>query len=160
MEEKVYKVFEELDIEYEKIEHPAMYTCADNEKYKVKIEGLSCKNLFIRNQNKSKYYLVALPAEKRADLKTLQEKLEETKLSFGNEEALYEKLKITTGAVSILNVIEVEKTDATVILDKTLLQADKVAFHPNINTETLLFSPKDIEKIMKHYNISYKFIDM
>jgi len=160
MEEKVYKVFEELDIEYERVEHPAMYTCADHDKYEVQMNGMFCKNLFVRNEKKSNYYLIALPAEKRADLKAIQEKLQDTKLSFGSEAALYEKLRITSGAVSILNIIEIENTDVKVIIDKALLSADKVTFHPNINTVTLSFSPNDIEKIMKKYNVFHKVIDL
>jgi len=160
MEEKVYKIFKELGIEYEKVEHPPMYTCADHDRFNIKMNGMFCKNLFIRNQNKSHFYLVALPAEKRADLKILQEKLEDSKLSFGSEESLYKKLGSTTGAVSILNIIEIEKTDVKVIIDKSLLTADKVTFHPNVNTVTLSFSPHDIGKIMKKYNICYEFIDL
>ena len=160
MEQKIYDLFKQLNIDYEKIEHPALFTCEDCEKYKIEFNGVDCKNLFLRNRNKSKYYLVSLPLEKRADLKVLQERLEESKLSFGNEEVLLEKLNITSGSVSLLNIIGVEKTDVTFIIDEEILKSEKVGFHPNVNTATVLFSPSDIVKIMEHYNAEYKFIEI
>ena len=160
MEEKVYEAFKQLNIEYEKVEHPPLITCEDIEKYKVKIDGVDFKNLFIRNKNKSRYYLVCLPVEKRANLKELEAKLQETKLSFGSEETLYEKLRITSGSVSLLNIIEVEKTDVKFVIDKSILQAKKIGFHPNVNTATVLFEPEGINKIMQFYNAEYEFIEL
>ena len=160
MEEKVYKVLKELNIEYEKVEHPALYTVEDCEKYNIKMEGLECKNLFLRNKEKTKYYLVSLPLEKRANLKEIQEKLRETRLSFGSDEVLYEKLGIQSGSVSLLNIIEVEKADVKFIIDKCVLDANKVGFHPNVNTATVLFKPQDIETILKKYGVEYEFMDI
>ena len=103
MQNEVYKLLDKLNIEYTKIEHPPLFTCENNEKYNIKFDAVVCKNLFIRNSNKSQYYLVSLPLEKRVDLKSLQMLLEEKRLSFGNENVLEEKLGIKSGAVSIFN---------------------------------------------------------
>ena len=160
MEEKVYKVFHELGIPYEKIEHPELYTCDDNKKYNIKFDGTICKNLFVKNNNKSRFYLIVLPIEKRIDLKKIQQDLKETRLSFGNKEELEEKLKTKKGAVSILNIINVEVTDVIFIIDNDLFNQNKVCFHPNINTATLLFSPGYIERILNKYNVKYYFKDL
>lgn len=160
MEEKVYKLLENLNIDYEKVNHPALYTAEDNEKYKIKFNGIVCKNLFVKNKDKSHYYLITMPLEKRVSLNNIQEKLHETRLSFGHEDLLFEKLKIRSGAVSILNIIEVENTDVRFIIDKSLLKVNKVGFHPNVNTSTVLFAPKEIETILKKYNSQYEFIEL
>ena len=160
MEERVYEVLKELNIDFEKINHPALYTAADNDKYKIELDGVMCKNLFIRNKDKSKYYLVILPLNKRANLKEIEEKLQETRFSFGSEEDLFKKLKITKGSVSLLNIIEVEKTDVKFIIDKELLDVSKVGFHPNNNTATVLFSPENIKKILNKYKVEYEFINI
>lgn len=158
MEEKVYEILKKLNIEYEKVTHPALFTEKDDEKYGIVFNGTTCKNLFIRNKNKSKYYLIIIPLNKRINLNELQEKLNETRLSFGSEETLFEKLKITSGSVSLLNIIEVEQTDVKFIIDSNLLKENKVGFHPNTNKATVLFSPQNIEKIMDFYNVNYEFI--
>lgn len=160
MKEKVYDILKKLQINYEITEHPALFTAEDSEKYGVTIDGVDCKNLFLRNKDKSQYYLVSLPLEKRANLKELQNVLKESKLSFGSDEALYEKLGIKSGSVSVLNIIEIEKTDVKFIIDKNLLKVKKVGFHPNENTVTIIFNPNEIEKILKKYNAKYEFIDL
>ena len=158
MENEVYRLLDKLNIQYTKIEHPPLFTCEDNEKYNIKFDAMVCKNLFIRNSNKSQYYLVALPLEKRVDLKLLQLILEEKRLSFGNENALEQKLGVKTGSVSIFNIINLKDKDIILVLDEDILRCEKVGLHPNINTATVIFNPKEITKILEHYNVEYKFI--
>ncbi len=158
MENEVYKLLDKLNIEYTKIEHPPLFTCEDNEKYNIKFDAVVCKNLFIRNSSKSQYYLVSLPLEERVDLKSLQMLLEEKRLSFGNENVLEEKLGIKSGAVSIFNIINLKDNDIIFVLDEEILKYEKVGFHPNINTETVIFNPKEITKILGFYNVEFKFI--
>lgn len=158
MENEVYKLLDKLNIAYTKIEHPPLFTCEDNEKYNIKFDAVVCKNLFIRNSNKSQYYVVSLPLEKRVDLKSLQIILEEKRLSFGNENVLEEKLGTKSGAVSIFNIINLKDYDTIFIVDEDILKYEKVGFHPNINTATVIFNPKELHRIFECYNIKYKFI--
>ena len=158
MENEVYKLLEQLSIDYTKIEHPPLFSCEDNEKYNIKINALICKILFIHNSNKSQYYIVILPLEKKIDFKYIQNLLSETRLSFGDKKVLEEKLGIKTGSVSIFNIINQKYNDIIYILDKDILKYEKVGFHPNINTQTLIFDSKEIIKILEHYNVTYKFI--
>ena len=158
MKNEVYQLLNKLHIQYDKVEHPPLFTCEDNKKYNIKFYAIVCKNLFIRNSNKSQYYLVALPLEKRVDLKLLQMLLGEKRLSFGNENVLEEKLRIKSGAVSIFNIINLKDKDIMFILDEDILKCEKVGFHPNINTETVIFNPKELNKIFEYYNVNYKFI--
>lgn len=160
MEEKIYRIFSDLKIPYEKIEHPALYSGEDNQKYNITFNGTICKNLFIRNNNKSQYYLIILPLEKQTSLKDIQTLLNENRLSFGSETALEEKLKITPDSVSLLNIINIETTDVIFIIDKSLQNQEKVCFHPNINTATVLFSPIYIDKILNNYNVKYLYMDL
>jgi len=157
MKEKVYAVLDELGIEYEVVNHPPLFTADDDEKYGIEFNGTICKCLFLRNKNKSKYYVYAMPLDKRADIKAIGERLGESKMSFGSEEALEEKLHIKSGAVSVFNVVEVPKTDVIFVMDEDVLKCDKVGFHPNDNTATVLLAPKDIEKIWQKYDIDTSF---
>lgn len=158
MEDEVYKVLDKLNIEYTKIEHPPLFTCEDNKKYNIKFDALVCKNLFIKNSNKSQYYFFSLPAEKKIDLKSLQILLGETRLSFANEDMLEKKLGVKSGAVSIFNIINLKDRNIRFVLDEDILKYEKVAFHPNINTVTVIFNPKELNKIFECYNVKYKFL--
>ena len=156
--DEVYELLNKQKIKYIKINHPQVYTYEDVKKYNIYIDALICKNLFIRNSNKSQYYILTLPIQKRVDLKLLQTKLEESRLSFGDELTLEEKTGVKRGSVSIFNSIKLKDKNIIFIIDEEIFQYKNVAFHPNINTETIIFSPKEIYKIFDDCNVKYKFI--
>jgi len=158
--EKVYTYFEEQGIKFKAYDHPALFTCADNAKHDLSFDAECCKNLFLRNKNKSKYYLVSMSVNKKVSLNEIAEKLNEKKLCFANEEELAQKLNIKSGACSVLNIIGVEKTDTIFVIDKVLTETKKVDFHPNDNTATIVFDGKDIEKVLKNFGAEYKISDL
>ena len=159
MKEKVFKYLKDLEIEFQIYDHPALYTCSDKEKYGLKIDGIKIKNLFLRNKNKKSFYLISMKEDKSVDLKKLALILNETKLSFANEEQLFSKLKITSGTVSLLNVTICEK-DVIFIIDQDLISDDKVCFHPNDNTATVTFSGIHIKRILNDCDVKYQFISL
>jgi hypothetical protein len=60
----------------------------------------------------------------------------------------------------MLNIVTVEKTDVEFVIDKIVLESERVGFHPNVNTATVLFEPEKIKSILEHYGANYKFIDL
>ena len=160
MEKDVYQLLKQLKIQFETVQHPPLFTCADNDKYGIKFDGQISKNLFLRTKDKTQYYLVSLPLEKRANLAAIQENLGTTRLSFGSDADLEEKLGIKSGAVSLLNIINNAKRDVMFVVDNELLQHPRIGFHPNVNTATVLFSPTEVPKILKHFQVEYNFIDI
>jgi Ala-tRNA(Pro) deacylase len=159
---KVFALFDELGIGYEVVEHPAIFSQADSEAKRVDVGAVIFKNLFLRNKDRSRYYLLSLPLEKRANLSALQRELGEKHLTFGDEAALAEKLNITPGSVSILNIIDtdVKQSAVTLIIDKVIFTYGKFGVHPNDNTATLVFSPRDLPKLLDSIGAEYRFIDM
>ena len=158
MEEKVYETLSALGITFERVSHPPVFTSADYAECGVPMDGTLCKNLFVRNANKSRYYVVSLALSKQISMKELQEKLGESKLSFGNEQVLQEKLGVTPGSVSLLNIVNTENSDVVFVVDKELLDSERIGFHPNVNTATVLLSPRDITAITTHYGVAYRVI--
>ena len=159
--EKVIEVFEKLNIDYTLVRHPAIFSEADEYKVKdIDFCGIKCKNLFLRDKGKHNYYLVSLPVEKRADLKKISEELGSSRLSFGNEVELWDKLHIKPGSVSILNVIGAPDTDVTFVLDKELVGAGNVSFHPNDNRATIFISVSDMFKILDDLDYRYELIEL
>jgi Ala-tRNA(Pro) deacylase len=112
-QEQVYAALNDIGVAYSKVDHPPMFTQADNEIHCVNIVSAIFKNLFLRNKDKSRYYLLSLPLTKRADLRLAADLLGETRFSFGNDEELFEKLNIQAGSVSFLNVIGKPDTEVT-----------------------------------------------
>jgi len=158
--ERVYALLDMLGIEYGKVDHPAMFTQADSELHPAQIDAVILKNLFLRNKDKSKYYLYSLPLTKRADLAAVAKALGETRLSFGDEYTLQEKLNIQHGAVSFLNVIGLEHTDVSLLIDSSAFYCDQIGVHPNDNTATVILNPQDIEKILFACGVEYRFLSL
>ena len=101
-----------------------------------------------------------MPLHKRANIKEIERKLNIKKLTFADEESLLEKLNITPGSVSILNIIGAKDTDVMFIVDKELLNIDKVCFHPNDNTASIIFESKYLKNILDYFNASYEFMEI
>jgi len=140
-------------IEYTLHEHPAVYTVEEAEKYRGDIKGLACKNLFLRDQKKRRFFLLVLPAKKQTDLKKFSRAGDTGKLSFASKELLFEKLGLDPGAVSPFGLINDRTHEVEVFVDKEVYDADSVGFHPNINTATLELTGEMFRKylsILRH----------
>lgn len=161
MKNQIYSLLEELNIDYQKVEHPPLYSYYDKDKYNVKLDGILCKNLFLRNKDKSVYYLIVMPGSKKLDMKKMENILDSTKLSFASEIDLDYYLSTTSGSVSIFNLINLKESNKVKIyFDKDVINSKKISFHPNINTETLVFLSVDLDKIFDYYKLNYELIEI
>lgn len=147
-EEAVYRRLAELGIAYERYEHPPVPTVEEAEKYWVGIDATHCKNLFLRNQKGNRHYLVVLLHSKKADLRAVAEQIGDGKLSFASPERLMTHLGVTPGSVSPFGLIHDRGHDVRVFLDRDLKAAERVSFHPNINTRTLVLARADFDRFL------------
>ena len=147
-EAKVIEVLEELGIAYIRHEHPPVFKVEQAEKHWTDIQGAHCKNLFLRNKKGNRHYLVVLLSAKQADLRGLNEKLREDRLSFGSPERLQKYLGLEPGSVSPFGLINDRHKEVIVIIDQDLRQASRVNFHPNVNTSTVGISAADFERFL------------
>jgi len=67
-------------------------------------------------------WLVTLPDEKRADLKSLPDKIGSKRLSFGNADLLMEALGVTPGSVTALALINDEARRVQLVLDPEMME--------------------------------------
>ena len=159
--EEVLDVFKSLDIEYKLVRHVAIFNRKDESLVKdIDFGGVCCKNLFVKDKKNSKFYLISMPIDERADLKKIAKELNAERLSFGNEEELWDNLHIKPGSVSILNVIGAPDTKVTFVIDKNIENIDRVSFHPNDNTASISFESKNLRKILDKYNKEYLFLEV
>src|SRR6185503_15998134 len=96
----VYAALDALGIRYSRHEHPAVFTAEDASKHWDPIDGVQCKNLFLRNKKGDRHYLVVVEISKRVDLKDLVKVVGDDRLSFGSPERLMAKLGLMPGSVS------------------------------------------------------------
>src|SRR5215212_3316087 len=130
----VYAALDALGIPYERHEHAAVFHAEDASKYWDPIAGVQCKNLFLRNKKGDRHYLVVLEISKRADLKEI--------------ERLVATLGLTPGSVSPFGLINDADGSVRVLIDQDLKGADRLIFHPNINTASVVVSWADLETFL------------
>lgn len=159
LEHEVLAYLEAMGIAYVRHEHPPVATVAEAEKHWTALRGAHCKNLFLRNNKGNHHYLVVAEASRRVDLKALTRTLGEDRLSFGSAERLKRCLGLEAGSVSPFGLINDTGKEVRVVVDAGLRTADKVNFHPNVNTATLEISFGDFEKFLARCGNRLDYVD-
>ena len=148
----IYDIFEELDIPHKLYDHPPFYTCDEaKEWYDKNIDENSgeSKNIFLRNKEGNKHYLVVIESNKRLNLKELANQLNEKKLSFASEDRLKKYLDLTPGAVSIFALIYKNAKEIRIIFDEDLFKHERLQYHPPArNDQTIILSTENLKKFL------------
>lgn len=76
-EVRVYDLLDELDIEYWRIDHEVAQTMEDCEEVDRILDAVICKNLFLCNRQKTKFYLLMMPGDKAFKTKELSAQIQE-----------------------------------------------------------------------------------
>ena len=137
-----------LVIPFTRHEHPPVATVAEAEQHWGGIDALHAKNLFLRNQKGTRHFLVVLAFTRRGDLKALGETFGAGKLGFASPERLQTYLGLAPGAVSPFGLINDRAHLVGVAIDAAIRDAARVAFHPNINTATLVLTGPDFKRYL------------
>lgn len=139
-----------MGINFEKVEHEAVYTVEEAKEKVPKISGVGCKNLFLKTQKKE-LFLYTLPEDKQINLKNLSDLLGVTRFHFASSKTLESTLGVIPGSVTPLAITNDVENKVTVILDKEL-KGQKVLVHPNRNTATVSISYEDLIRFIKNEN--------
>lgn len=157
---QVYNILKELGIQFDYYEHPPVPTVKEAAIYWKDIEAAHCKNLFFRNHKGNRHFLVLLEFYQNLDIKSLEAKLKQGKISFASDERMMKYLGLIPGSVSPFGLINDEKHEVHVFIDENLQKASKISFHPNINTASLVISFKDFMKYMNVIGNAYSFLNL
>lgn len=159
-QEKVFEKLKELNIKYEVMDHPAVFTIEEMDALNITEQGDVCKNLFLRDEKGKRHFLVVLDKDKKADLKDIQKQLGSTRLSFASAERLDKYLKLQKGEVTPLGVINDEEGSVEVVFDNDLIGKTKLGVHPNDNTATVWISFEDLKKVIDHNGNKIKYLNI
>ena len=144
----IYEFLDKCNIEYQRYDHPPVFTVEDVHRLTPDLPGAKTKNLFFRDKKGNRHFLVVVPADKRVDLKALPTVLESSKISFGSPDRLMEHLGITPGSVSLLAIVNDQENKVEVIIDESLWTSEAFQFHPLVNTSTLVISRDNIKRFL------------
>lgn len=157
---RLYKLLDELHIGYEYIEHPPAPTIEIAKQYWAGHDAKHCKNLFFRNHKGNQHYLVILDCDQIMNIHDIEKQLHQGKLSFASEERMMKYLGVHPGSVTPFALINDEDHHVHVFLDKKLLEAEKVSFHPCINTASLIIAKNDLIRFLDYCTNVYEWIEL
>ena len=155
---KLYKILEEQDIPYEYHEHPPAPTVEAALEHWKDINSTHCKNLFFRNHKGNRHYLVVLEHRRQLNIKDLEEKLKQGKISFASPKRMERYLGLSAGSVSAFGIINDLENHVHLFLDEALQSATRISFHPNENNATLVISFASFLRFLETSGNSYEFI--
>jgi Ala-tRNA(Pro) deacylase len=156
----LYELLERLAIAFEYHEHPPLMTIEDAKKHWKDYNSGRCKNIFFRNHKGDKHYLVILEHLSQLDIHDLEKRLKQGKLSFASDKRLKKYLGVEPGSVSPFGLINDSEHHVHLFIDEKLNEYDRLAFHPNINTASLVISKSDFLKFLEHAGNTYEFIKL
>lgn len=157
-EKYLYCILEELNIIFERINHPAVYTNEQARELVLPSNGASAKNLFLRDRKGKRHFLIMLDDNKELDLGDLATQIGSTRLSFASPERLMKYLGIEPGAVSPLALINDTAHDVELWVDQALWNEEIILCHPLVNTATLALSTRDLNRFFEKTDHKINYI--
>ena len=157
---KLYQLLDELHIPYEYIEHPPAPTIEIAKQYWAGHDAQHCKNLFFRNHKGNRHYLVILNCDRDMAIHDIEKQLHQGKLSFASEARMDKYLGVKPGSVTPFGLINDTEHHVTVFLDQTLQYAEKLSFHPCINTASLIIKREDLIKFLDYCGNEYLWMEV
>ena len=146
-EKKVYEALAALNIDYTRVDHAPADTMEDCIAIGEALGAPVCKNLFLTNSQRTKFYLLAMPGDKPFKTKDLSKQINSSRLSFAEPEYALKYLDITPGSVSMAGLINDTECAVQLLIDEDVISSEYVGIHPCINTSTIRLKVSDVLKL-------------
>jgi Ala-tRNA(Pro) deacylase len=147
-----------IGVEHDTLEHKAVFTVAEGPEVKAKVRGAHTKNLFLKDK-RGALWLVSARQDTVVDLKRLHRTIGSDRLSFGPAELMVETLGVTPGSVTAFGLLNDRGRRVRFVLDKALAEAERVNFHPMVNTATTGVSREGFRKFLAAIGVEPIVVD-
>ena len=157
----VYDLLEKLEIPYMRLDHEVTASVEDCHNVD-RILGIHiCKNLFLCNTQKTDFYLLMMPGDKKFKTKELTAQIHSARLSFAGSEYMEDFLNISPGSVSVMGLMNDSGKRVRLLIDKDVLQDEYVGCHPCVNTSSLKIKTEDIlNKFLPYVEHDYTVVEL
>ncbi len=156
--EEVRSYLDDQNIPFVLYEHPPVPTVEEALPYWKDIDAAHCKNLFFRNHKGNKHYLVILDHRRQLNIRDLEQKLKQGKISFASPKRMERYLGLSAGSVSAFGILNDHENHVHLFIDEALQSAERISFHPNENNATLVISFASFLRFLESSGNSYEFI--
>lgn len=139
-----YDILQKLDIPFTGIDHEAAMTMEDLQAVEAVLDVNVSKNLLLCNSQKTKFYLLLMPGDKKFLTKDLSKQINSARLSFADGTYMEEFLNITPGALSVFGLMYDKDNIVNLVIDKDILNQEYFGCHPCVNTSTIKIKTEDM----------------
>lgn len=161
IEIRVYELLDSLHIPYLQTDHPAAMTIEDCQGVDRLLGIQICKNLFLCNAQKTRFYLLMMPGDKKFKTAVLSKQIGSSRLSFADPEDLKQRLSLTPGSVSILGLMNDKDHQVELLIDRQIAESEYLGCHPCINTSSLKLRTADVlEHFLPSVEHGYRIVDL
>ncbi len=157
---ELYQLLAKLGIQIEYHEHPPLATIEDARIHWTDYDSGLCKNIFFRNHKGDRHYLVILEHLQQLKIHDLEQRLKQGKLSFASDQRLKKYLGVEPGSVSPFGIINDAEKHVHLFIDEKLKEYDRLTFHPNINTASLVIAQTDFLKFLAYEGNTFEYIKL
>ena len=104
-EVRTYDFLDGLGVEYQRTDHEPANNMEACNVIDAVLGVIICKNLFLCNRQKTRFYLLMMLGDKKFKTKELSSQINSARLSFADPEDMLKYLDIEPGAVSIMGLM-------------------------------------------------------
>jgi Ala-tRNA(Pro) deacylase len=158
-EAELLRRLDDIGIAHTTVVHTPVFTVEEAERHTGHLPGGHCKNLFLKDRKGGLWLLVCLN-RRRIDVNRLAKVLGCARLSFGRAELLQEVLGVTPGAVTPFALINDHGHRVQPLLDRALLDCDRLNYHPLTNAATTTIAAADLPKFIAACGHEARVLDL
>ena len=146
-ERRVYDLLDRLGIAYLRTDHERTVTMEACYEIDRVLGVLICKNLFLCNRQKTKYYLLMMPGDKKFKTRELSGQIQSARLSFAEADDMLRYLDIEPGAVSVMGLMNDTAGHVELLVDEDVLAGEYIGCHPCVCTSSLKMRTDDVMRV-------------
>ena len=156
----IYRFLREHGIDYERYNHPAVFTVEEALRLVPSLPAAKTKNLFLKDRKGRRHFLVVVGYEKQVDLKALASVCGMGRLQLDSPDRLKRCLGVDPGAVSVLGLANDPDGAVEVVVDEALWEVATFQCHPLVNTSTLVISKVGLERFLDATGHAVRVLDV
>lgn len=158
--QEVYEFLQAKGLTYEVTEHKAVYNMNELAEVELPYPEADAKNLFVRDDKKSSYYLITVRGSKRVDLQEFRKAYGTRRLSFASAEDLVRLLGLFPGSVTPLGLLNNTEKNVKLFLDSDFADDDLIGVHPNENTATVWLKAGDLVRLIREHGNEVEAVEL
>ena len=141
---RTYDFLDKLGIEYGRMDHDPVTTIEACDAVDEALGFHICKNLFLANRQRTKFYMLMIPAEKVFRSSDISKQAGSSRLHFAEPEYMEEMIGTTPGSASVMGLMNDKEHRVQLLVDEDVLNSEYIGCHPCINTSSLRIRKEDI----------------